>query len=189
MTIYKSNLRKEYLQKRLSLSDADAQQHALSYSQHLLHYLPATPPCVIAGYSTMRGEIDVMPALQQLAQKGHRLCLPVIAETNSPLVFHSWKPGDALVAGTHNTLAPVAHAPVVTPDIIIVPLLAFDRKGYRLGYGGGYYDRTLQALRAAQSIQAIGAAYSLQQTDTLPIQSHDATLDAVITENGVIQFT
>lgn len=139
---------------------------------------------LVAGYSAIGSEIDPLPALTRLAAT-HRLCLPVTHGRDRPLTFHVWTPGEDLQAAGFGTTAPV-EAEEVTPDVLIVPLLAFDRQGGRLGYGAGHYDRSLAGLRAKGPIRAYGFAYSAQEFDTLPQEPTDQPLDGVVTEQGVI---
>jgi len=113
------------------------------------------PGAAVSGFWPMRSEIDPRPILTELGARGHPLCLPVVVGKGRPLVFRAWRPGDALVAGDFGTQVPDAGQPDVVPRVLLVPLLAFDRNGYRLGYGGGFYDRTLAMLRAAGPALAV----------------------------------
>lgn len=142
----------------------------------------------VAGYAPVRGEADPRVLMLALAERGHPLALPRIAERGQPLQFHLWKDGDAMAAGAFGIAEPLAAAAVVTPSVLLVPMLAFDGEGYRLGYGGGFYDRTLAALRAARKVLAIGVAYAGQEVPALPHAAHDARLDAVLTEKGLRRF-
>ncbi|HMO08211.1 MAG TPA: 5-formyltetrahydrofolate cyclo-ligase [Paracoccaceae bacterium] len=137
---------------------------------------------VLSGYWPMRSEIDPRPALA--AHRGP-VCLPVTPPRGQPLLFRAWTPGAALVPGAFGTLVP--EGPERTPRVLVVPLLAFDRRGYRLGYGGGYYDRTLAALRAAGPCTAIGFAFAAQEVDEVPTEPTDEPLDLIVTEAGVIR--
>ncbi len=141
---------------------------------------------IIAGYAAVRGEADPFPLMAALNGQGHPLCLPAVA--GDDLVFRAWKPGDPLVVGRFSIPEPHAHAKERRPDLVLVPLIAFDRHGYRLGYGGGYYDRYLSRHRAKRTIRAIGIAYAGQRVDDLPHEDTDQRLDAVVTEEGVIRF-
>ncbi len=141
----------------------------------------------VAGYIAIRDEIDPGPALTALLKQGVRLCLPVVVGPGQPLAFRAWAPGDALEPGSLGTLHP-ANGPLVEPDLLIVPLLAFDRHGYRLGYGGGFYDRTLSCLRARRRAYAVGFAFSGQEMDEVPRGPTDQRLDAVATETGVLHI-
>jgi 5-formyltetrahydrofolate cyclo-ligase len=139
---------------------------------------------VLAGYMPMRTEINPLPAMA--AHQG-AVGVPVIMAPATPLRFREWSPGCAMVAGDFKALIPVEGA-WVTPDVLIVPLLAFDARGYRLGYGGGFYDRTLQGLRARRPTIAIGFAFAAQEVAEVPIDATDQRLDMVVTEQQVRQF-
>ncbi len=138
---------------------------------------------VLSGYMPMRGEIDPLPAMA--AHRGP-VCVPVIAGRGLPLDFREWRPGAAMVEGRFRALVPAAGAWLV-PEVLIVPLLAFDRRGYRLGYGGGFYDRTLERLRARGAIVAIGFAWAAQEVAEVPAEAVDQRLDLVVTERGPIR--
>jgi 5-formyltetrahydrofolate cyclo-ligase len=146
---------------------------------------PAAP---VSGYWPMRSEADPRPILTALGARGHPLCLPVVVGKGQPLVFRAWRPGDALVAGGFGTLVPAPDQAPVVPRLLLVPLLAFDRRGYRLGYGGGFYDRTLAALRAAGPVVAVGLALSAQEVDAVPHDATDARLDWVVTEAQTLEI-
>jgi 5-formyltetrahydrofolate cyclo-ligase len=123
--------------------------------------------------------------MRALASRGHELALPRIVAKGAPLAFHLWREGDALIAGRHGIAEPDAGAPAAAPQILLVPLLAFDPAGHRLGYGGGYYDRTLAAL---ENVTAIGVAYAGQEVPDLPRQEHDRRLNFLVTEQGLRRF-
>jgi 5-formyltetrahydrofolate cyclo-ligase len=137
---------------------------------------------VLAGYMPMRTEIDPLPAM--LAHAGP-VCVPVIAAPARPLRFAAYHAGAVMVAGEFGALIP-RDLHYLTPQVLIVPLLAFDPRGYRLGYGGGFYDRTLEGLRAQGEVLAIGFAFAAQQVESVPIEATDQPLDMIITENGAI---
>lgn len=155
--------------------------------RRVLEAAPLPEGAVVAGYWPMRGEIDVRPLLSVLAERGQVTALPVVTAPRAPLEFRRWRDGDALDDGPYGTRHPAASAPVVRPVCLLVPLLAFDRSGVRLGYGGGFYDRTLAALRADGPVVAVGVAYAGQEVEALPAESHDERLDWVITEREVIR--
>jgi len=146
------------------------------------------PGAVVSGYWPMRGEIDPRPIMIALSGRGHPLCLPVVVGKGQPLVFRAWRPGDELVSGGFGTQVPGTDQREVVPRLLLVPLLAFDRAGYRLGYGGGFYDRTLAALRAHGSAVAVGLAFSAQEVDSVPREATDARLDWVVTEGEAMEI-
>ena len=141
---------------------------------------------VVAGYWPLGDEIDPRPLMAALAGRGHALALPVVAGPGEALAFRAWTPGDALEAGGHGTRHPPAGAADLVPSVVLTPLLAFDRRGLRLGYGGGYYDRTLARLRHESGVIAIGLAFAAQEVPLLPADPWDLPLDMIITECGVI---
>lgn len=184
----KNAIRVRCLGARKNIPAERAHAAAEAFAKHLLHHVPRTAHAV-AGYSHIHGEIDVMPALMQLAAQAHTLCLPVVAGHGHPLVFRKWRPGDAMEKDAHNIDIPLATQPVIVPDALIVPLVAFDKAGHRLGYGAGYYDRTIAVLRERKkNLLLIGAAYALQEVDAIPAAEHDQRLDAVVTEKGWTAF-
>ena len=150
----------------------------------LADYLAAQAGAVLSGYMPMRSEIDPLPAMA--AHRGV-VGVPVIPGPAMPLKFREWSPGCVLVAGEFGAPIP-AEGAWVEPAVLIVPMLAFDARGYRLGYGGGFYDRTLELLRAKRPTLAVGFAYAAQEVDEVPIDSFDQPLDAVVTEEGVTEF-
>lgn len=149
--------------------------------------LPLAPGAVISGYYSRGPEFDVSPMMTVLFLRGYRLTLPVVVARGAPLVFRAWRPGDAVVPGNGADVPP-PDAAELTPDLLIVPLVAFDRAGGRLGQGGGYYDRTLAARRARGPIRAIGVGYACQEVDRLPLGPYDQRLDGILTENGLLTF-
>ena len=138
----------------------------------------------LAGYMAMRTEIDPTPAMEEAAAHGP-VGVPVIIRAGQPLMFRTWEPDCKLIKGEFGARIPEEGA-WMTPQIVIVPLVAFDRKGGRLGYGGGFYDRTLEQLRAAQPTMAIGFAYAEQEDENLPLEPTDQPLDLIVTEHGTI---
>lgn len=151
----------------------------------LADYLAPHRGRVLSGYMPMRHEIDPLPAMA--AHQG-AVGVPVIMAPDTPLRFREWGPGAAMVPGTFGALVP-AEGAWVEPEVLIVPLLAFDAVGHRLGYGGGFYDRTLAALRARHPVLAVGFAFAAQEVDLVPKDGFDERLDAVVTEQGVREFT
>ncbi|MEX0922763.1 MAG: 5-formyltetrahydrofolate cyclo-ligase [Rhodovibrionaceae bacterium] len=140
----------------------------------------------VSGYWPMGSELDVRPLLQRLHERGQRLCLPVVVRAGARLMFRLWQPGDELVPAGFGTQVPPDSQPDVIPNVLLVPLLAFDRQGYRLGYGGGFYDRTLAHWREKRKILAIGVAYAGQEMPAVPRGAHDQALDLIVTEEEIV---
>jgi 5-formyltetrahydrofolate cyclo-ligase len=143
---------------------------------------------VVAGYSPIRSEFDPVPLMRKLVTQGARLALPVISARDAPLQFRAWTLSEKLQRGPLGILEPSPEANEITPDILLVPLAAFDRSGHRIGYGAGHYDRTLSQLRASRKIIAIGLAFAAQEIPGVSASAHDARLDLVLTENETIDF-
>ena len=141
---------------------------------------------IMSGFMPLKSEINPLPLMRRLAEGGARLALPVVAGKGKPLTMRAYAFGDRLAAGVWGIREPKPDAPEVFPDILLVPLLAFDRRGHRLGYGAGYYDMTITALRARKTVVAVGIAYAAQEVAEVPTTPRDARLDLVLTENEVI---
>ena len=165
------------LRKQLASATPDAGQRAAGFADTLP--LAST----VALYVAAGSELDPEPLASALHQSGCRLCLPVVVRRDAALIFRRWMPGDPLDVDAGGCRAPLPSADTVTPDLILTPLLAFDRRGGRLGQGGGYYDRTFAAL---PDVPRIGVAYSGQAVEALPMDAHDQWLDGVLTEVGYI---
>lgn len=144
-------------------------------------------PCVVSGFLPIGEEIDPLPLMAAMRAKGATLALPVIEKKAAPLVFRVWTPGDPLEEKMWGIREPLAEAAVVEPDVLLVPLLAFDASGYRLGYGGGFYDRSLARLRAMKPVVAVGLAYDEQRLDAVPRESYDEPCDWVLSPSGPIR--
>lgn len=140
------------------------------------------PHDIISAFHSFGSEISTLELFAQLVTDGWTTALPVVVAKNTPLVFRQWVPGEALVLGRWDIKVPPESAPEVLPDVLLVPLLAFDRKGFRLGYGGGFYDRTLEKLRGLKPVTAIGIAYAGQEVDDVPRDAYDQRLDWIMTE-------
>jgi 5-formyltetrahydrofolate cyclo-ligase len=153
-------------------------------------HVPLQPGAVIAGYAAIGDEADPSEILALAAARGHPIALPRVAAPASPLIFHLWTSGDPLEAGPHGTRHPAEDAAITHPALLLVPLLAFDGNGHRLGYGGGYYDRTLAALRKFNhGVIAVGLAFSVQEVTHLPHEPEDEPLDWIVTEHGARAFS
>jgi 5-formyltetrahydrofolate cyclo-ligase len=143
---------------------------------------------IVSGFMPMKTEINPLPLLRALAQRGAQLALPAIAGRGKPLIMRAFKFGDPLKAGQWGIREPVPDAPEVAPDILIVPLACFDRAGHRIGYGAGYYDMTIHALRAQKKVVAIGIAFAAQEIPRVPATERDERLDLVLTERETIDL-
>jgi 5-formyltetrahydrofolate cyclo-ligase len=150
---------------------------------HILRDGPPPAGAIIAGFWPLPGEIDIRPLLNILAQRGHALALPETPPRGQALTFRRYTPGSALLPGRFGTVHPAGE--IIAPDVILVPLLAFDAAGNRLGYGGGYYDRTFAAHPAAFRL---GCAFAVQEIPSVPTEPHDAKLHAIATEAGIQKF-
>lgn len=167
----------------------DRTSAASAAATHFLKTIPLAPGAIVSGYAAMKDELDPEPLLATLAGRGHEICLPVVVGRDQPLLFRRWRPGEKLIAGPKGTRHPQEGARPVTPDVLVVPLLAFDRAGRRLGFGAGYYDRTLLKLRADRAIAAVGFAFEAQGVERVPTGPADQTLDWIVTEKGAKAVT
>jgi 5-formyltetrahydrofolate cyclo-ligase len=183
----KSSLRATALAARDGLSSEHRAAAAQTIARRGLPF-EIVPGAIVAGYSPIRSEIDPVPLMRKLAVPGVQLALPAIVAGDQPLKFRAWSPGDRLQRGRLGILEPSAEAKEVIPDILLVPLAAFDRAGHRIGYGAGHYDRTLEQLRKMKAITAVGIAAAVQEVEAVPALSHDAALDYVLTETQVLDF-
>jgi 5-formyltetrahydrofolate cyclo-ligase len=184
----KAALRAEGRRRRLDaarrLADAPARLAA-----HVAGAVALPPKSVVSGYVAMPDEIDPAPLLADLRARGHLTALPVVVARDAPLAFRAWAPGEPLEPGVLGIPAPIVAAPVVVPHLMLVPLVAFDAAGRRLGQGGGFYDRTLAGLRAGGApLVALGVAFSVQEFPALPAEPFDEPLDGIATEEGIRWF-
>jgi 5-formyltetrahydrofolate cyclo-ligase len=183
----KADLRAAALAKRDGLSSKVCAAAAKVLAGRGLPF-EISPGAVVAGYSPIRSEIDPMPLMQKLAAQGARLALPSITARGQSLRFRVFHIGDRLLPGPLGILEPSPGAAEIVPDIVLVPLAAFDRSGHRIGYGAGHYDRTLTQLRKTRPITAIGLAFAAQEVEAVPALPHDVALDYVLTETGAFDF-
>jgi 5-formyltetrahydrofolate cyclo-ligase len=184
----KATLRKTIEARRQDAHSALSEHAGNLVRDSFLEKFELSPASVVAAYWPFRSEIDPRPLMLALHAKGHRIVLPVVVRKAVPLAFRLWGPGAHLVKHGLGGLVPDIGAPELEPDTLLVPMLAFDDAGYRLGYGGGFYDRTLEQLRAAGSVRAIGLAYEAQRVASVPREATDQQLDALLTEAGVTHF-
>jgi 5-formyltetrahydrofolate cyclo-ligase len=183
----KATLRTAALAARDALSEAQRVAAAQALARRGLP-VEVAPGATVAGYSPIRSEFDPTPLMQTLAAAGARLALPVIAARGQALRFRVWHPGDRLLPGPLGILEPSPAAAEVVPDIVLVPLAAFDRAGHRIGYGAGHYDRTLAQLHKSKGFAAIGLAFAAQEVEAVPALPHDVPLDYVLTETRLFDF-
>ena len=183
ITSQKARARLQAKQRRMGV-------HSRSSATEILAHVPAARfrRAIIGGYWPLAGELNIRPLLEACHAMGHELCLPSTPRKGYPLIFRKLKPNHHLKVGPHNTREPFPEQPEVTPSLILVPLLAFTQYGERLGYGGGYYDRTLAGLRQAGNIFACGVAYAAQEAAALPVDSFDQKLDGILTPDYFREF-
>jgi 5-formyltetrahydrofolate cyclo-ligase len=180
----KETLRREGLARRNALPQELRASAARALAEHPF---PGTVDrATISGFMPLKSEINPVPLMQKLAQAGAGLALPIVQGRGKPLIMRAFRFGDALVSGVWGIREPRPEAPEVAPDILLVPLIAFDRPGHRIGYGAGYYDRTINSLRAQKNVLAIGLAFAAQEITQVPSTPRDARLDLVLTEREII---
>lgn len=177
----KKALRKQMLALRRRVSAT----HGATAAETLARMLSFPAGIVVGAYWPLGDEIDPRPLMAALERAGCRLALPVVVAKAAPLEFRAFRMGDTLEPGMHGTVQPEMVQPVLFPEILLVPLLAFDRGCFRLGYGGGYYDRTLEKLRQKVQVKSIGIGFAAQEVPAVPRDGHDQRLDSVATEQGV----
>ena len=168
------------------LAHAEGQGAAEAARDHFLASRLHTGAKVISAYRPIRTELDPTPLMVALHRAGHRLCVPVIVGEGQPLEFHEWWPEAPMKAGPFGAEVP-DDTHVLLPDLILAPLLCFDARGYRLGYGGGFYDRTLEGLRKIRKVRAYGFAFAAQQIERVPTEPTDQVLDGIVTEAGILR--
>ena len=183
----KELLRNEALARRDALPAAERQAAAEIIAARKF---PIAIPrgAVVSGFMPMKSEINPLPLLKRLAAEGAKLALPVVAGRGKPLIMRAWEFGAPLDAGVWGIRQPKVDAPEIDPDILIVPLAAFDRAGHRIGYGAGYYDMTITRLRGIKPVVAIGIGLTVQEIPRVPATERDARLDLVLTEREIIDF-
>jgi 5-formyltetrahydrofolate cyclo-ligase len=183
----KAELRREGLARRDALP-AEIRKAAAEAIAARAFPLAIAPGMVVSGFMPLKSEINPLPLMRKLADAGARLALPIVAGRGKPLIMRSWQWGEPLVPGVWGIREPPPAAPELQPDILLVPLLAFDRSGHRIGYGAGYYDLTIAQLRAKKPIAAVGIAFAAQEVESVPRTAFDARLDLVLTEDETIDL-
>ena len=184
----KMAMRRVLLERRRAAHASHARDAAQAVATLVRGEFDPTEKRHIAGYWPLGDELDCRPALEALSRAGASVALPVVAGQGEVLIFRAWSPGDDLEEGPFGTKHPNARAPIVCAQILLVPLIAFDLLGNRLGYGAGYYDRTVASFRAHGDVTVVGLAYDAQCVDAVPVDARDQPLDAVITPSGVRWF-
>jgi 5-formyltetrahydrofolate cyclo-ligase len=183
----KADLRAAALAKRDALSDEQRADAAQGLARRKLPFEIA-PGMIVSGYSPIRNEIDPAPLMRKLAEAGAKLALPAVLARGKSLAFRAWSPDDRLMLGPLGIPEPSPAAAELVPDIMLIPLAAFDASGHRIGYGAGHYDYTLAHLRKVKAVVAIGIAFAVQQIKAIPALPHDVALDYVLTEKKVFDF-
>lgn len=177
----KHQLRKKLLAARKAMAREEKAWRDKAIAKRLLAWLEANPADCVGVYWPTQGEPDLTGVYRVLAARGIKLALPVVIGRDAPLEFHAWRPGDELVADKHGVMAPVQRGAVVLPELLVVPCVGFDAHGYRLGYGGGYYDRTLAV---SQPPRTVGIAYAMCEA-VFSVAEHDVRLGVVLTEDCI----
>jgi 5-formyltetrahydrofolate cyclo-ligase len=185
--IRKERIRREALARRDAMPPEMRQAAAQAIAAREFP-LAITPGAIVSGFMALKSEINPLPLMQKLAGQGAQLALPAIAGRGKPLMLRGWEPGAPLERGQWGIREPTADAAEVEPDIVLVPLLAFDRIGHRIGYGAGYYDLTIAGLRARKAVIAVGVAFAMQEVPAVPATPRDARLDLVLTEREMIDL-
>ncbi len=183
----KKELRARASEMRRAAFEAHGQDASRRLASHGLDFLKIAPGTVVSGFAAIRDEINPADLMTWLHAEGFRLALPVMVGKGQPLVMRAWSPGDVMEPAQWGIAEPLDDKPEVEPGVVLVPLLAFDGRGHRLGYGGGFYDRTLAKLRAKKPVTAVGIAYDEQKVDAVPVESYDQLLDWVLTPSGPLR--
>ena len=184
----KRTLRSAMLAWRAELREEERRAAAGGLLEALRRERPIETPAVVSGFWPIKDEIDIRPLMIELFNEGCQLALPVVQGRGQPLLFRAWRPGDPLEAGVFGTLQPSAKRETVEPDALIVPLLACDEEGWRLGYGGGFYDRTLTGLRARRRVTSVGVGFDAQLVPEVPHGPSDQRLDWLLTDRRACAF-
>ncbi|MBV1693072.1 MAG: 5-formyltetrahydrofolate cyclo-ligase [Hyphomicrobiales bacterium] len=184
----KAELRRRMLARREAIEPSLRQAGAARLASAVVGRIApmVRPPGVVSVFLAIGSEPDTAGLIANLGEAGYVAALPVMVAKAAPLVFRAWRPGDPLIERAWGIREPADTLPAVEPDVLLVPLLAFDRAGGRLGYGGGYYDRTLHALRRRRPVIAVGVAFDEQEVDAVPRSDYDERIDWIMTPSAMI---
>lgn len=190
----KKILRKDTLKRRDELNPSERIEHSLMVAEHgqkITRFAPEvfSPGTIVSGFHPIRSEIDPRPLMAEISKRGAQLCLPVVIDKET-IEFRELVPGAPMIEGGFGTVGPDENAAILNPNILLVPLSVFDRKGGRIGYGAGFYDRAIERLiNTGITPTLIGIAYSMQEAPEVPMESHDRYLDGILTETGYISVS
>jgi 5-formyltetrahydrofolate cyclo-ligase len=184
----KAALRREALARRGAVAPAARLAFSRRLADEGLRLARLWRPEAVSAFHAFRDEPDTLELLSALTGQGFATALPIVAGRGSPLTFRLWRPGEPTRAGPMSIAEPLETAPAVDPDLLFVPLACFDRRGHRIGYGAGYYDRTLAGLRATKPVHAVGVGYGVCEVAAVPYEAHDQSLDAIVTDQETILF-
>lgn len=182
--IPRAALRREKLAARMALDEKTRAELSARIEAHLAALLTPLPPQTLAFCAPVRGEFDAQPLASLLLERGWQAAMPVVTAVNAPMNFHAWTSSSAMGSDRYGIPIP-RDGEAVVPDIVLLPLLAFDAQGFRLGYGGGYFDRTLAAM--VPRPWTIGVGFELGRVPDVRPQAHDVRLDAIVTEAGLLR--
>jgi 5-formyltetrahydrofolate cyclo-ligase len=185
----KTALRRDALARRGAIGPAARAAFSRRLAEEGLRLGRLWRPQIVSAFHPLPDEPDTLPLLTALTAEGFATALPTVVGRGSPLTFRLWRPGEPTRAGAMSIREPLEEAPAVDPDLLFVPLACFDRRGNRIGYGAGFYDRSLARLRAIKPIHAAGVAYGVCEIASVPYETHDQSLDAVVTEQETILFS
>jgi 5-formyltetrahydrofolate cyclo-ligase len=185
----KAALRRDALARRGRIEPAARAAFSHRLAKEGLRLARLWRPRIVSVFYPLRDEPDTLLLLTSLTSEGYATALPAVIARGSPLAFRLWRPGDPTRAGAMSIQEPLKAASVVDPDLLFVPLACFDRRGHRIGYGAGYYDRSLARLRAVKPVHAAGVAYGVCEIAAVPYETHDQSLDAIVTEQETILFS
>jgi 5-formyltetrahydrofolate cyclo-ligase len=181
-TAFRGAMRREKIAARQAMSDSEHARASAAIDTHLTMLLASQPPGTIAFCWPVRKEFDCRPLVGRLLAAGWRACQPVVIARDAPMAFRAWSPGAPMATDPYGIPVP-ATAIAAVPDVVLLPLVAFDEQGFRLGYGGGYFDRTLAEIAVKPT--AIGVGFELARIDSVQPEDHDVRLDAIVTEDGI----